>query len=90
MTTDLDARWAVLAAETQHDGMRDSLRRRLHEDCETLAGTHRGRRAGRHPSSAKDGRSPMQATGRAANSRERTAAPRSCVVICSGCLTTGR
>jgi hypothetical protein len=22
MTTDLDARWAVLAAETQHDGMR--------------------------------------------------------------------
>jgi hypothetical protein len=30
MTTDLDARWAVLAAETQHDGMRDSLRRRLH------------------------------------------------------------
>jgi hypothetical protein len=24
MTTDLDARWAVLAAETQHDGMRDS------------------------------------------------------------------
>jgi hypothetical protein len=49
MTTDLDARWAVLAAETQHDGMRDSLRRRLHEDCETLAATPPGQKGGPPP-----------------------------------------